>query len=170
MPIKQRFSAGLAQSPLWQRWQQLPGRDQKALIALASFLSLVVLYLAVWQPAQHWLSEARNYYQQQRDLHAYIEQNTELARQMSRETRATLAPDQLQGLVTETAQQHGLTVESFDSAGDGGLMISVPQASGAALLEWIATLQARGVRLDEARLQRVEDGVVSSNLTLRTGS
>ncbi|MFC3608077.1 type II secretion system protein M [Stutzerimonas tarimensis] len=166
----QRLTGGLARSPLWHRWQGLSPRDRMALLALGAFVGLVVLYLAIWQPAQRSLEEARGYYAQQRDLYHYIEQNTELARQMSRVSRPTLAPDQLQGLVTATALQHGLTVESFDSARNGGLTVSLPEASSAALLDWIATLQAQGVRLDEASLQRVEDGVVTSNLTLRTGS
>lgn len=166
MTVRQRVSAALATSPLWQRWQRLPARDRLALLLLGAFLLAVTLYFSVWQPAQRTLAEAREHYQQQRALHAYLEQNAELARQMSRAPAPNLAPGQLQGLVTATAQQQGLTVESLEIGADGRLSIRLPEAPADTLLGWLAALQAQGVRLDEASLERVADGVVNARVTL----
>ncbi|MBB3103238.1 type II secretion system protein GspM [Azomonas macrocytogenes] len=167
MRFQEQLNTALEQSPLWQRWQKLPTRDRQALILLGAVLLALVLYLAVWQPAQRSLIEARSYYQQQRDLHAHIEQNTDLARQMSRIPHPTVAPEQLQGLVTQTAQQRGLIVESLDNGGDGTLTINLPNAAAVTLLSWLAELQRQGIQLDRSNLQRMGDGLVNAGVTLR---
>lgn len=170
MSVQQQLSARLAQSPLWQRWQAMPARDRSALAALGLFVLAALLYVGVWQPARQALQEARGYYQEQRQLNAYLEQNADLARQLSGTEQPTLAPEQLQGVVTQSAQDQGLRVESFENASDGAVVVKLPAAPSAALLDWLARLQTQGVRLDEANLQRIGDGLVNASLTLRAGS
>lgn len=169
MAWTQQLTARLDQSPLWQRWQRLAPRERRALLLLGLCLILAAGYLGLWQPAQRGLAEARDAYRQQRTLHAYLEQNAELARQLGPVAVPGPAPEQLQGLVTETAQAQGLQIESLDSQGDGALTVSLPQASGSALLDWLAVLQAQGVQLEQASLERLDAGLVNARLTLRTG-
>ncbi|MBA1274813.1 type II secretion system protein M [Stutzerimonas azotifigens] len=170
MSMKNALSARLAGSPLWARWQRLAPREQTSLALLGSFLLAVILYLALWQPAQRSVHDARAYFEQQRELYGFIEQNTELARQMSRVNRVELAPEQLQGLVTQSAQQHGLVIASFDSSSDGGLLVSLPATSYGILLRWLDELQGQGVTLAEVSLNRAGEGQVDARLSLRAGS
>ena len=144
--LRQQFSERATSSPLWQRWQQMAPRERMALGLLGAFLIGVVLYLSIWQPAARELKDARNYYQQQRELNA----------------------EQLQGLVTRTAQQHGLVVERFDSDSEG-LLVSLAEAPFAAMLRWFGELQAQGVRLAEVSLDRASTGKVNARLTLKAG-
>jgi len=166
----QRLRAGLMQSSLWLRWQALQPREQLSLGLLAAFLVATFFYLLLWQPAQQRVAEARAYFQQERELHAYLEQNTELARQMSRSNPVVLAPEELQGLVTATAQQHGLTIESFDSGGDGSLQVTLPGVSHALLLRWFDELQAAGAVLAEVSLGRAGDGRVDARASFRAST
>jgi len=166
----QRLRAGLMQSSLWLRWQALQPREQLSLGLLAAFLAVTFFYLLLWQPAQLRVAEARAYFQQERELHAYLEQNTELARQMSRSNPVVLAPEELQGLVTATAQQHGLTIESFDSGGDGSLQVTLPGVSHALLLRWFDELQAAGAVLAEVSLGRAGDGRVDARASFRAST
>lgn len=170
MNLKQQLAVRLTDSPLWRRWQRLAPRERLALGLLAAFLVAVLFYLWLWLPAQRHAAAAREQYQTQRELHAYLEQNSELARQVGSGGEAvTLAPEELQGLVTQSAQQSNLRIESFDSGSDGSLQVSLPGASATLLLRWLAELQALGVRLGEISLERVGDGVVDARVGLRAG-
>ena len=146
MNLKQQLAVRLADSPLWQRWQRLAPRERTSLSLLGAFVLAVLFYLWLWLPAQRQAAEARDYYQAQRELHAYMEQNTELARQMERSNQVELAPEQLQGVITESAQQGNLSIESFDNGSDGSLQVSLPGASYALLLRWFDTCRGRGER------------------------
>lgn len=167
MNWKQRARAGLMQSSLWLRWQALQPRERLSLGLLGAFLLVTLFYLLIWQPAQQRVQQARDYFVQERELHAYMEQNTELARQMSRSNPVTLAPEALQGLVTATAQQHGLTIESLDSGTDGSLQVTLPGVSHAALLRWFDELQSAGASLTEVSLGRTGDGRVDARASFR---
>jgi general secretion pathway protein M len=166
--LKQQVITRAAGSPLGQRWQQLPPRDRMALALLGGFVLLALLYLMIWQPVARQGQDARSYYQQQRELHAYLQANADLARQQAGRPQADLAPDQLQGLVTQSAKEHGLTIERFDSDGDG-LLVSLAQAPFANLLRWFSELEAQGVRLAEVSLDRAENGKVDARVTMKAG-
>lgn len=167
MNLRQQMQVRLAESPMWLRWQRLQPRERLSLTLLGSFLLVVLFYLLLWQPAQQRVSDARAYFQQERDLHAYLEQNTELARQMSRSNPVSLAPEQLQGLVTQSAQQSGLVIESFDIGSDGSLQVTLPGASYASLLRWFDELQAAGASLVEVSISQVGDGLVDARASFR---
>ncbi|EXF42864.1 general secretion pathway protein M [Pseudomonas sp. BAY1663] len=169
MNLKQQLAVRLADSPLWQRWQRLAPRERLALSLLGVFLVAVSFSLGLWLPAQRQAAEARLYYQQQRELHAHLVQNTELARQMARSNRVELAPEQLQGVVTQSAQQGNLLIESFDNGSDGSLQVSLPGASYALLLRWFDELQGQGVSIAEASLERAGEGLVNARVSFRAG-
>lgn len=170
MNAAQRLRAQLAQSPLWLRWQALQPRERLALGVLAAFLAAALIYLLLWQPTQQRVADARAYFQQERELYAYLQQNTELARQMSRSNPVILAPEELQGLVTATAQQHGLVIESLDSGGDGSVQVTLPGVSHALLLRWFDELQAAGAVLAEVSLGRAGEGLVDARASLRASA
>ncbi|WP_278401667.1 type II secretion system protein M [Stutzerimonas kunmingensis] len=170
MNLKQQLAVRLADSPLWQRWQRLAPRERTSLSLLGAFLLAVLFYLWLWLPAQRQAADARAYYQAQRELHAYMEQNTELARQMERSNQVELAPEQLQGVITESAQQGNLRIESFDNGTDGSVQVSLPGASYALLLRWFDTLQGQGVSIADVSLERAGEGLVNARVSFRAGS
>lgn len=170
MNLAQQLTVRLADSPLWQRWQRLAPRERLALGLLAAFLLGVLFWFWLWLPAERAAQQARDSYLAQRDLHRYLEQNTDLARQLGGSSEApSLAPDQLQGLITQSAQQSNLLIESFDNGADGSLQVSLPGASAALLLRWFDELQALGVRLAEVSLERVGDGQVNARVRFAAG-
>ena len=98
-----------------------------------------------------------------------MEQNTDLARQMERSNQVELAPEQLQGVITESAQQGNLRIESFDNGSDGSLQVSLPAASYALLLRWFDTLQGQGVSVADVSLERAGEGLVNARVSFRAG-
>ena len=161
------FAAQLESSTLARRWRALAARERLALGALALFLLLVLLYLLLWQPVQQRLAAARTGYEQQRALHAYLQAQAPLARSLASTPQASLDPARLQGVVTASAAEQGLTVERLDSEGDGSLEVSLQAAPFAQLLRWFVVLERQGVRIAEVGLDRSEDNRVAARLTLR---
>lgn len=161
---RQRFEA----SSVGQRWLGMPPREQLALALLGAFLALVVLYLLLWLPAQQQAAEAREYYQQQRELNAYLHARAPAARGLdTAEPQNRIEAARLQGFVASSAVEQGLTIERLDSEGEGVVLVSLQPAAFGQLLQWFRVLEAQSVRIDEAGMDRAEQGRVAARVTLR---
>ncbi len=164
-----QWRARIARNPLTLRWQTLPSRDRLALGLLGGFLLLVLLYLLLWRPASQNLEQARSFLQQQRGLHAYLQEHAPQVRAVQERPRASVDATALQGLVTGSAASQGLNVERLDNQGDGGLQVNLQPTEFSRLLHWLMSLEEQGVRVEEAGLERAEKGLVSTRLLLRAG-
>lgn len=164
-PLRAQWQA----SSLGQRWRALPARDRLALSGLLLFFGLVLLYLLLWLPAERRLAAAREYFETQRGLHAYLQLHAPQARATQGRPQARVEPERLQGLVTATAQQQGLAVERIDSDGPGAVQVSLQPTAFPNLLRWFGVLEGQGVRIEEAGLTRNEDGRVTARLSLKVG-
>jgi general secretion pathway protein M len=160
-----RLQAQFASSPLWLRWQQLPSRDRGALVGLGGFFAAVLVYLLIWQPVQHQLQASRNWYAQQSQLQQYLLAHADEARRVAATPQQQVAPDELQGLVTGSAQSAGLSIERVDSDA-GGLQVNLAPSAFASLLPWLLQLQSSGVSFNEVSLERGESGLVLARLSL----
>ena len=109
------------------------------------------------------------YYQEQRALNAYLLQNADQVRQQSGKPAVNLAPEQLQGLVTQNTQQHGLVVERFDSDGEG-LLVSLAAAPFESLLRCLSELQAQGEFTHVVVNDRLEDAVAELEQIVRAST
>jgi general secretion pathway protein M len=164
---REQVKAQLQASPLAQRWQHMARRERVMLGGLAVFLLSTLLYLGVWHPVANQKAEAQLYLQQQRELHAYLQARTPEIVENQRRPVVSLEPARLQGLVTASATEKGLAVERLDSEGSGGVQVSLQPAGFDRLLSWLDELQALGVRIEEAGLDRQGDGRIAARLTLR---
>ncbi|WP_394558993.1 type II secretion system protein M [Aquipseudomonas alcaligenes] len=159
----------IANNPLAARWYGLPPRDRLALGLLGGFLLLVLLYLLLWRPVSQNLDQARSYLQQQRALHAYLQEHAPQVRAQQGKPQVSIDPTAMQGLVTASAASQGLNIERLDNQGDGGLQVSLQPTDFARLLRWLISLEEQGVRVEEAGLERAEKGLVTTRLLLRAG-
>ncbi|MDD0842618.1 type II secretion system protein M [Pseudomonas sp. Gutcm_11s] len=159
----------IANNPLAVRWHGMPPRDRLALALLGGFLLLVLLYLLLWRPVSQNLEQARSYLQQQRALHAYLQEHAPQVRAQQGKPQVSVDPTAMQGLVTASAASQGLNIDRLDNQGDGGLQVSLQPTDFARLLRWLINLEEQGVRVEEAGLERAEKGLVSTRLLLRAG-
>ncbi|WP_052080971.1 type II secretion system protein M [Pseudomonas sp. ML96] len=159
----------IANNPLAARWHGLPPRDRLALGLLGGFLLLVLLYLLLWRPVSQNLDQAHSYLQQQRALHAYLQEHAPQVRAQQGKPQVSIDPKAMQGLVTASAASQGLNIERLDNQGDGGLQVSLQPTDFARLLRWLISLEEQGVRVEEAGLERAEKGLVTTRLLLRAG-
>ncbi|WP_263144216.1 type II secretion system protein M [Pseudomonas sp. RIT-PI-AD] len=156
---------------LAQRWQAMPSRDRLAITLLALFMLLVVLYLGLWLPAERRVEQAKTYFEQQRALNLYLQSRAPEVRGLQdRPAQASVDPARLQGVVTSTAAEQGLAVERLDNEGEAGVQVSLQPAPFPQLLRWFLQLQEQGVSIQEAGLDRAEEGRVAARLSLKAGS
>lgn len=167
-PLQAQWQA----SSLGVRWRSLPARDRLALLGLGVFLGLVLLYLLFWLPAERRLASSREYFETQRGLHAYLQTHAPAARAVQAQPQAQgqVEPERLQGLVTATAAEQGLAVERIDSDAPGAVQVNLQPAAFPSLLRWFGVLEGQGVRIEEAGLDRNEDGRVAARVSLKVGS
>ncbi|GLK88433.1 type II secretion system protein M [Pseudomonas turukhanskensis] len=165
--LKNQLAERWQRSPLQQRWTTLVPRERMALMAMLVFLLGALLYISFWQPAQHRLHNAREALAQQLELSAYLQAKAPQARALVQRPTSTVAPEQLQGLITASAAAAQLTIERIDNQGAGSLQVNLQPVAFNLLLGWLKDLEGQGVRIDEAGLDRNEDGLVTSRLTLR---
>lgn len=165
--VKSQFAERWQRSPVQRRWATLVPRERMALVLMMVFVVGALLYISLWQPAQHRLHSAREALAQQLELSGYLQAKAPQARALVERPSSSVAPEQLQGLVTASAAAAQLTIERIDNQGDGSLQINLQPVAFGLLLGWFKELEAQGVRIDEAGLDRNEDGLVTSRLTLR---
>lgn len=156
-------------SPLQRRWTTLAPRERLALGLMVLCVFGALLYISFWQPAQHRLHNAREALAQQLELSGYLQAKAPLARALVEKPTASLAPEQLQGYVTTSAAASQLTIERIDNSGDGSLQVNLQPVAFNLLLRWFQELEGQGVRIDEAGMDRNEEGLVTARLTLRVG-
>ncbi len=164
---REQILTRLQASPLAQRWQHMARRERLMLGLLAVFLLSTLMYLGVWRPVASQKIEAQLYLFQQRELHAYLQARAPAVMERQGRPVINLDPARLQGLVTASAAEKGLAVERLDSEGSGGVQVSLQPAGFERLLSWFDELQAQGVRIEEAGLDRQGDGRIAARLTLR---
>ena len=169
MNLKQQLAVRLADSPLWQRWQRLAPRERTSLSLLGAFVLAVLFYLWLWLPAQRQAAEARDYYQAQRELHAYMEQNTELARQMERSNQVELARaaagrDHRKRAAGQPVHRKLRQRQRRQPAGEPARGLLCPAA---ALVRHPA---GAGVSVTEVSLERAGEGLVNARVSFRAGN
>lgn len=163
---KSEIASRVTQSGAWQHWRQLPPRDRLALMVLGVFFALVLFYAFIWLPIDRKLDSASTRYLQEREFLAYLQKHAPTVGRSAQNARPELSPEQLQGVITSTAQKHGLVLERLDSEGSGRLLIALAQAPFESLLRWLAELEGKGVALREVSLERSGVGKVDARLTM----
>ena len=165
--LSTQLSGVWQRSPLQKRWTTLVARERLALLVMLLFVVGALLYISLWRPAEQRLQNAREALAQQLELSSYIQSKAPAARRLVAKPVQTLAPEQLQGLVTASAAAAQLSIERIDNQGDGSLQVSLQPAPFGQLLRWFTTLEGQGVRISETGLDRNEDERVTARLTLR---
>ncbi len=166
--LSQQLQQRARLSPLGQRWQQLPPRDRVALLGLGFFLLMALIYLALWQPLQRDLQHSRDWYSQQRDLHAYLLAHADEARQSAGNPQQQIDAEALHGVVTRSAQERGLSIERVDSDASG-VQVNLVLAPFANVLAWLQQLQSQGVHFADVSLERGDNANVLTRLSLTAG-
>ncbi|WP_298447063.1 type II secretion system protein M [uncultured Marinobacter sp.] len=158
------------------QYDQLPKRDQQALVVLAIAVFFGILYFAVWSPITSFHDKAEASKENASELVAWIQANEPVIRRMgsSGSGPAATSADRpadgraLMGLVTRSARDSGLTLQRFEPSGDSAIRVWLESARYSDVAAWLEMLNGKhGIVIDQAALDRGnEPGRVSVRLTL----
>lgn len=167
----------LTQMPAVQRlvsyYDQLSGRDQKALQILAVAVAAFVLYFGIWRPIHQFQQNQAANLRQARELMGWIKAHEpearELARSRSGQPNAAAGDSRsLMTTVTTSAKQAGLPLARFEPSGEQGMRIWLEDAPFNRVAGWLQQLESRyGIRVDQASIQRAQNpGMITAHFKL----
>jgi general secretion pathway protein M len=161
---------------LTAQYDQLPRRDQQALLVLGVAVFLGILYFAIWRPAATYHSNAVSNVENAQKLLVWMNSNRSSLQQLSgdRSGQSSGTVDKpadgraLMALVTRTAGEAGLSLQRFEPSGEDAIRIWLEQVPFTQVAGWLETLNtSNGVQIDQASMDRQsEPGLVSVRLTL----
>lgn len=158
------------------QYDQLPRRDQQALMLLAVAVMLAIVYFAIWRPAVTYRHDAEAARENAAELvnwmqanRVRIQQLAQSRNQSSSSTSKLSDSRALMSTVTRSAGEAGLTLQRFEPSGEKAIRVwleDVPFNQVAAWLEKMTT--EYGIQIDQAALDRGDSpGMVSVRLTLQ---
>lgn len=161
---------------LTAQYDQLPRRDQQALMVLGIAVFLGLLYFAVWRPAAAYHDNAVNSRENAEELLAWMEANRSSLQRLSGGSSgpSSASVDKpadgraLMALVTRTAGESGLSLQRFEPSGDDAIRVWLEKVPFGQVASWLEILNTNnGVEIEQASMDRQnEPGLVSVRLTL----
>lgn len=157
------------------QYDQLPRRDQQALMVLAVALFLAILYFAIWRPAAAFHEQAESARDNAGELLAWMQANEQTIQRLGNAGASTATavnrPEDgraLMALVTRSAGEAGLSLQRFEPSGENAIRVWLENAPFAEVAAWLENLNGNhGVIIDQAAMDRAsEPGRVSVRLTL----
>ena len=154
-----------------QQLDALPERDKLALKALVAVLFLVILYFAMWVPAQSFMAEHKSSLESNQELLGLVEQNKNVLRLLGRgatTSKPSLDGQQLVAAVTNMAKKQGVQLKRFEPGGDNSVKIWIEKASFDKTMSWLTQLNKNlGVTVKQIALEADEEpGIVNARMTL----
>ena len=156
-------------SSLARTYAELTERDRLAVLGLAAFLGLVVLYLGIWTPAHDWNLAADARYQRQFGVLQWMRANEENARAAARSSAAAQggANSSMLTRVSSSANRAGVKLTRFQPEGGGGVAIVIQNQPFNAVLRWLDELARERIQVRQLSLDRQgQSGLVNGRIKL----
>lgn len=161
---------------LTAQYDQLPRRDQQALIVLAMAIFVGVLYFAIWRPAVTFHDSAIDSRENAEELLAWLDANRSSLQRLSGggSGQSSASADKpadgraLMAVVTRSAGESRLALQRFEPSGEDSIRVWLEQVPFSQVAGWLETLrEENGVEIEQASMDRQnEPGLVSVRLTL----
>jgi general secretion pathway protein M len=146
-------------------WRQRSVREQRLLLVMVALLAVTILWLGIYRPIQDARSGARERHQQ-----AVVR----LAEMRAEAAALRPGPAALSGplasVVTQSATDAGFANAAVTPRGDGRVAVSIPSARPAPFFAWIASLEARGIVVEQLSARANADPTLAVAATLTGGS
>lgn len=168
MTVLDNFKHQLRASAAWQFYSALGDRDRLAVVGLAAFLALVLIYLAIWRPVSEWRDGANSRYQQQLGVLEWMRTHEADARAAAR-TAATerSGNDSMLSVVSSTANRAGVKLTRFQPESGGGVSVVIQNQPFNAVLRWIDDLASERIRVRTLSIDRQgQSGLVNGRINL----
>lgn len=161
---------------LTAQYDQLPRRDQQALMVLGIAVFLGLLYFAIWRPAASYHDNAVSSRENAEELLAWMDANRASLQRLSGGVSGASSANvdkpadgrALMALVTRSAGESGLSLQRFEPSGNDAIRVWLDGVPFGQVASWLEILnQDNGVEIEQASMDRQnEPGRVSVRLTL----
>lgn len=139
-------------------------REKRLVLVMLALAALTLVWLAVIRPLGDALSDAR---QRQADAVVRLGETAAAVDAIRQLRRAPGLTGTLADTVRVRAAEAGFAIASLDEDGPGRVRVGIAGARPAALVQWLARLEAAGVLVDAATLTDKGDRSVAVQLTLK---
>ncbi|MCL6271149.1 type II secretion system protein M [Sansalvadorimonas sp. 2012CJ34-2] len=149
-----------------QRFDQLAEKDQKALMALAAFLVIVMFWLLIWRPLDQWADREYDELVLERETQEFIAANYERTRSLVKNQSAAPKKDAA-AVIASSGRKAGLELARVQPARQG-VSIWIDEAPYQKLLGWLIELHNKeNLEVRQIRVERTDqDGMVKAFLRL----
>ena len=156
--------------PAFAAWDGLSAQERKLVTALAAVIGAFLLYLILWAPMQRELTRLRASVPQDRAKLIVMRAQAVQAQQLRAKAPAGTRGGGLLSTIEQSAGTRGLrqSVARIEPEGQTGARVFFDEVSFNELVAWLADLQAQGIRVESATVQRrPAAGIVNARVLLR---
>lgn len=173
--VLQKLKRNPAIGKLVAQYDQLPKRDQQALLVMSVAILLAVLYFAIWRPAVSFHDRAESSRENAAELLAWMNANRTSIQALAEggaggTTTSSITDGRaLMSTVTRSAGDSGLSLNRFEPSGDSAIRVWLENVSFQKVAAWLEKLSGQhGIVVDQASFDREDaPGMVSVRLTLK---
>lgn len=156
--------------PAFAAWDGLSAHERRLVTALAVVIGAFLLYLILWAPMQRELTRLRASVPQDRAKLIVMRAQAAQAQQLRAKQPAATRTGGLLSTIEQSAGTRGLrqSVARIEPEGQTGARVFFDEVSFNELAAWLADLQAQGIRVESATVQRrPAAGIVNARVLLR---
>ena len=150
-------------------WRERSLREQRMLLVMFALLAVTILWVGIYRPVQAALSAARERHQQAVVALGEARAQADALGQFGKAGPA-IAAGALAPAVAQAANEAGFANATVAPQGDRRVSISIPSARPAPVLQWVASLEARGIVVERLTARANSDPTLTVDATLAAGS
>ena len=158
-----------AVTTMLERYNQLEKRDRTALIGLATFFGLLILWFGVWQPVNTYYEDNKAERERQLSLIQYMRASESIARKSAAGSRQARASGQtLLSVISTTAQRLSIKPNRLQPEGNDTVSVWFDQVAFNTLVKLLSELDSRhGVTVKQITIDREDTaGMVRTRIVL----
>lgn len=151
------------------RYRALERRDRIALLALAAFVGLLILYYGVWNPANEFFQSRQAARNSELSLVKYMRASEVQARASRTAGKPSVSGQALLTQISRTAQQFQISPSRLQPEGAAGVSVWFDDVSFNNLIRWLELQSQRGVTIRQITIDRqADEGRVKARIVLRS--
>ncbi len=153
----------------WQRFNQMEARERTALIVLAVFVIVLMLYFAVWSPVQGYYEDSLRERDEQSSLLGYMQASEARARAAAADSKPAGQGQPLISLVASVSRQIGISPDRLQPEGTDAVSVWFENVAYEKLMNWVLQLeQNHSISVRQISIDRQDrSGMVSVRVVLR---
>ena len=152
-----------------QRYEHLEKRDRVALNGLISFITIFLLYVLVWVPANNFLEDRKLNHERQLSLLQYLRSTEQQARASAGNKGSTVSSSKpLLQTVSNLAGLAGIQPDRLQPEATDGVSVWFDDVAFNNLIRWMELLNQEGITVRQVSIDREEaSGTVNARVILR---